>query len=71
MSLVIAHAQELCSNAAFNAHVLTQLKATGKAQRLKGFEVIHAVHLEHEQFSIDNDLMTPKFSLKRNQLLKK
>ncbi len=33
--------------------------------------MLQAVLLEPEQFSVDNDLMTPKFSLKRVQLLKK
>ena len=28
-------------------------------------------HLEHQHFSVDNGLMTPKFSLKRPALLKK
>lgn len=43
---------------------------TGKEVRLKGFEFPKAVHLDPEPFSIDNDLITPKMSLKRPQLLK-
>jgi hypothetical protein len=42
----------------------------GRESRLKGFEFPKAVHLEPEPFSIDNDLITPKMSLKRPQLLK-
>lgn len=42
----------------------------GKAARLKGFEFPKAVHLDPEAFSIDHDLITPKLSLKRPQLLK-
>jgi long-chain acyl-CoA synthetase len=42
----------------------------GKEVRLKGFEFPKAVHLDPEPFSIDNDLITPKMSLKRPQLLK-
>jgi long-chain acyl-CoA synthetase len=57
--------------AAFNKYVLDQLRSTGKAAKLLGFEEVKAVHLETEPFSIDNDLMTPKFSLKRVQLLKR
>lgn len=32
--------------------------------------MIKAVHLDSEQFSVDNDLMTPTFKLKRPQLQK-
>ena len=42
----------------------------GKGARLKGFEFPKAVHLDSENFSIDHDLITPKMSLKRPQLLK-
>jgi long-chain acyl-CoA synthetase len=45
-----------------------ELAATGKAKRLKGFEAIKGVHLVEEQFSIENDLMTPSMKLKRPQL---
>jgi long-subunit acyl-CoA synthetase (AMP-forming) len=38
--------------------------------RLKGFEFPRALHLEPHAFSIDHDLITPKMSLKRPQLLK-
>jgi hypothetical protein len=44
--------------------------AAAKEIKLKGFEVPKAVHLDHIHFAVDNDLMTPKFSLKRPQLLK-
>mmetsp|Transcript_33119 Transcript_33119/g.84069 ORF Transcript_33119/g.84069 Transcript_33119/m.84069 type:complete len:672 (-) Transcript_33119:449-2464(-) len=51
--------------------VLLGLRATGKAARLKGFEDIKAVTLEEEAFSVDNDLMTPSFKLKRAPLQKR
>lgn len=44
--------------------------AAGKAARLKGFEKPKAIHLEPHPFSIEHDLITPKLSLKRPQLLK-
>jgi long-chain acyl-CoA synthetase len=42
----------------------------GKEARLKGFEFPKAVHLDAAAFSIEHDLITPKLSLKRPQLLK-
>lgn len=38
--------------------------------QLKGFEAIRAVHLETEQFAIENELITPTFKKRRPQLLK-
>ena len=42
----------------------------GKESRLKGFEFPKALHLDPAPFSIEADLITPKMSLKRPQLLK-
>mmetsp|Transcript_15455 Transcript_15455/g.41855 ORF Transcript_15455/g.41855 Transcript_15455/m.41855 type:complete len:871 (-) Transcript_15455:974-3586(-) len=51
--------------------VLKMLQETGKASKLKGFEIIKAVHLDTEPFTVENDMITPSFKLKRPQLLKK
>ena len=48
-----------------------ELTATGKSDRLKGFEMIKAVHLVATPFSIEDDLLTPTFKFKRPQLQKK
>ncbi|KAF5833204.1 hypothetical protein DUNSADRAFT_10554 [Dunaliella salina] len=50
---------------------LKMLQETGKASKLKGFEIIKAVHLDTEPFTVENDMITPSFKLKRPQLLKK
>lgn len=60
----------VCSSQDGREYVLQQLAAAGKSSKLKGFEAIKAVHLEPEQFSVENDLMTPTFKLKRAPLLK-
>jgi hypothetical protein len=39
--------------------------------QLKGFEAIRGVTLDAEQFSTDNDCLTPTFKFKRPQLQKR
>merc|ERR1739848_379921 len=55
----------VCKTPEANAMLLDELKKTGKAAKLKGFEIVKAV-----QFSVETDLLTPTFKLKRPQLLK-
>jgi long-chain acyl-CoA synthetase len=39
--------------------------------QIPGYEIIKAIHLEPEPFTVDNDLLTPTLKLKRPQLLKR
>lgn len=41
------------------------------AAQIKGFEAIRGVTLDAEQFSVDNDCLTPTFKFKRPQLQKR
>ena len=45
--------------------MLKALNAFGKENDLKGFEQIRAIHLTSEEFTVENDLLTPTFKLKR------
>jgi long-chain acyl-CoA synthetase len=63
--------QELCANKDVTKLVLESLNATAKEGKLKGFENVRAIHLETELFSVENELMTPTFKLKRPQLQQK
>jgi long-chain acyl-CoA synthetase len=58
----------LCGSAKFKAAIMGQMKSAGDAAKLKGFEVVRDIHLESELFSVDNDLLTPTFKLKRPQV---
>lgn len=60
--------QELCADVAIATEVQKRLEATGREDGLKGFEIVKRVHLFADGFSVDNDLMTPSFKLKRPQL---
>jgi len=60
----------LCGNPKAKAYLLGELTRIGKENKLKGFELIKAVHLDPEPFDMDRDLLTPTFKKKRPQLLK-
>lgn len=45
--------------------LLKALTAYGKQNDLKGFEQIRAIYLTKDEFTVDNDLLTPTFKLKR------
>jgi len=63
--------QQLAELPEARSAVLKLLQETGKESKLKGFEIIKAVHLEPEPFSVENDLLTPSFKLRRAPLHKK
>lgn len=50
--------------------MLGELTKVGRAGKLKGFEIVKGVHLDPVPFSVERDLMTPSFKLRRPQLLK-
>ncbi|CAN8308200.1 unnamed protein product [Cochlearia groenlandica] len=60
----------ICQNAKAKAFILGELVKTAKERKLKGFEIIKAVHLEPVPFDIERDLLTPTYKKKRPQLLK-
>lgn len=60
----------LCENEDMKKEILADLKTIGKAAKLNGFEMIKSVHLAPEEFSVENNLLTPTFKLKRNDAKK-
>ncbi|KAJ6827157.1 long chain acyl-CoA synthetase 2 [Iris pallida] len=62
--------EELCKHPKARKYMLDELNKTARAQQLRGFEMLKAVHLETMPFDMDRDLITPTFKLKRPQLLK-
>merc|ERR1712146_175424 len=57
---------QLCQEEKLKEAILAQLKQEATKENLKGFEEIHHVHLHHELFSPENNILTPTFKLKRN-----
>ena len=56
--------EELCKNTKTNEKILAEINGFRNIE-LKGFEIPQAIYLEPTPFSVENDLLTPKFSLKR------
>lgn len=55
----------------FKAYFDTLIKETRKNAKLSGLEVPKAIYCTDEEFSVENDLLTPTFKLKRNEAKKK
>jgi len=60
----------LCKNPKAKEYILKELNAVAKSSKLKGFECVKAIHLDHMPFDMERDLITPTFKMKRPQLLK-
>ena len=50
----------------FKAHVLSILDAKAREHHLSSLEKIKKVHLTSQLFTVENDLITPTFKIKRN-----
>jgi long-chain acyl-CoA synthetase len=57
----------LCQDEAINKMILDDMIKVGKKNDLKGFEFPKKIFLSPELFSVENDLLTPTFKLKRAQ----
>ncbi|KAF9170024.1 hypothetical protein BGX21_001062 [Mortierella sp. AD011] len=58
--------EELCAEPLVKQTLLKELATFGRESDLKGFEILKNIHVTAEQFSIENDLLTPTFKLKRH-----
>jgi len=59
--------ESLCQNPEVKKLISQNIKEIASSSKLHGFEVPRAFHLTSEAFSVENDLLTPTFKLKRPQ----
>ncbi|KAI6652306.1 Long-chain-fatty-acid--CoA ligase 5 [Oopsacas minuta] len=62
--------EELCKNREIIKILVTELDADGKEVGLNPFERIKQICLIPDQFTIDNEMLTPTFKLKRTEVVK-
>lgn len=63
--------QQLCDRADVNAAVLSAMTAVAQREKLQGFEMVKRIVLVAEDFTIENELLTPTLKLKRNVAAKR
>ncbi|KAJ1555032.1 Long chain acyl-CoA synthetase 7 peroxisomal, partial [Nowakowskiella sp. JEL0078] len=59
--------EEHAADAVVVKALLKQLDAFCRTDGLKGFEIVKAIHIDTVQFSMENNLFTPSFKLKRHE----
>jgi len=55
----------LCQDKQLNKVILDSMVQVGKEAKINSFEIIKAIYLDHQLWSIDNNILTPTFKLKR------
>jgi len=63
--------EQLCANPEAKKFVMADLTKSAKDKKLRSFECVKTIYLEANLFSVENDLLTPTFKLKRPQAKKK
>jgi len=57
--------RDLCKNPKLKQDIMKVMGEYGKEAKLRGFEFVKNIHLHPEPFSVENELLTPTFKLKR------
>lgn len=59
---------EACKSKKLNDEILNQLTEVAKKHKLFGYQFVKAVHCDPVEWTIENELLTPTFKLKRKKL---
>ncbi|KAI9281094.1 hypothetical protein BY458DRAFT_450589 [Sporodiniella umbellata] len=62
--------EDLCKSPEVNQMILAEMNKVGKKSELRGFEYAKVIHLSSDPFTMENDLLTPTFKVKRPQAKK-
>lgn len=61
----------MCENPQIKDKILKEIQDISKKNKLTGLEIAKNIHLESELFSVENDILTPTFKIKRHQAKEK
>lgn len=70
-SLAKASFAQICQSEKLKETLMEEIARTSKENGLHGFEIPKAIYVDNDLFSIENDLLTPTFKLKRQQAREK
>jgi long-chain acyl-CoA synthetase len=66
-SLANAPFETICKSEKLKKAIMSDIRRLSKENKLNGFETVKAIHLDSFPFSVDNELLTPTFKLKRQK----
>ena len=62
---------EVCKSEQLKSAILSDIRSQSKAGNLNSLETVKAIHVDSEQFAVENGLLTPTFKMKRKQMKEK
>ncbi|KAG7397040.1 hypothetical protein PHYBOEH_001318 [Phytophthora boehmeriae] len=69
--VVVATFRELCDHDVIRNAIKKEIDEASKRAKLAGFERVREIYLHHELFTVDNELLTPTFKLRRGDAQKR
>jgi len=60
--------EDICKNPALKDAIMDDIQRLSKENGLHGFETVRAVYVDCALFSVENDLLTPTFKMKRQKI---
>lgn len=66
-NLTIEDYDEFLKNEELNKHIQNEIRLKAREAGFFGFEIPTKIHLTSTAFSVENDILTPTFKLKRNE----
>jgi long-chain acyl-CoA synthetase len=69
--LLNASFRELCDHELIRTTIKKEIEEASKRAKLSGFERVREIYLHHDLFSVENELLTPTFKLRRGDAQKR
>ncbi|KAH0795057.1 AMP-binding enzyme family protein [Histomonas meleagridis] len=60
--------EEICKSKELNAEIMKQMNECGKRHKLFGYQYVKAIHVDTKEWTVENDLLTPTFKLRRKKV---